>query len=127
MSAFNDRVYALVRLIPAGKVLSYGKVAELLGVPRGARAVGWALHQLRNSPQAQDVPWQRVINAQGYVSIKSIEHSAIEQRARLETEGIIFDASGRVDMARFGWAASEWEARALLEADDEDNSELISP
>ncbi|MHB8627944.1 MAG: MGMT family protein [Aggregatilineales bacterium] len=126
MSAFNDRVYALVRQIPPGKVLSYGKVAELLGVPRGARAVGWALHQVGNNPARLDVPWQRVINAQGYVSIKSTEHSAIEQRARLETEGIIFDESGRVDMTRFGWAASEWEVRALVEA-DEDNSELTLP
>jgi methylated-DNA-protein-cysteine methyltransferase-like protein len=121
MSAFNERVYALVRRIPAGKVLSYSTVAHLLGVPRGARAVGWALHQLGNSPEVQDVPWQRVINAQGYVSIKSMAHAAAEQRALLEGEGVVFDRSGRVDMARFGWAASEWEALALLASDIEDN------
>lgn len=124
MSAFNDRVYALVRQIPRGKVLSYGKVAQLLGVPRGARAVGWALHELGNNPHVQDVPWQRVINAQGYVSIKSIENGAMVQRARLEAEGVIFDESGRVDMKRFGWAVSEWEALALLESDGEDASPM---
>ena len=121
MSAFNDRVYALVRQIPHGKVLSYSKVAQLLGVPHGARAVGWALHNLGNNPDIEDVPWQRVINAQGYVSIKSIENGAMVQRARLEAEGVIFDDSGRVDMKRFGWAVSEWEARVLLEAADEQN------
>jgi len=47
-SAFNEKVYALVSKIPPGKVLSYGRVAQLIGVPRGARAVGWALHGLAN-------------------------------------------------------------------------------
>jgi methylated-DNA-protein-cysteine methyltransferase-like protein len=119
MSVFYERVYALVRQIPPGKVLSYGKVAQLLGVPRGARAVGWALNQLGNKQELKDVPWQRVINAQGYVSIKSAVHAAAEQRARLEAEGVIFDESGRVDMAKFGWAASEWEVLALLESNVE--------
>ena len=123
MSVFNERVYALVRQIPHGRVLSYSKVAQLLGVPRGARAVGWALHQLGNNPHIQDVPWQRVINAQGYVSIKSIENGAMVQRARLEAEGVIFDESGRVDMKRFGWAVSEWEALALLESAETQNPE----
>ena len=118
MSVFNERVYTLVRHIPRGKVLSYSKVAQLLGVPRGARAVGWALHQLENKPGLQDVPWQRVINAKGYVSIKSTAHAAAEQRAHLESEGVIFDTSGRVDMARYGWSASEWEALALMEEAD---------
>ncbi len=125
MSTFNDRVYALVRLIPHGKVLSYSKVAQLLGVPRGARAVGWALHQLGSNPHNQDVPWQRVINAQGYVSIKSIENGAMVQRARLEAEGVVFDESGRVDMKRFGWAASEWEALALLESEGKEDFKPI--
>ena len=65
MSAFNKKVYALVSRIPPGKVLSYGRVAQLIGVPHGARAVGWALHALANE---RDVPWQRVINAKGYIS-----------------------------------------------------------
>lgn len=116
MSAFNERVYALVRQIPPGKVLSYSKVAHLLGVSHGARAVGWALHQLGNRPEFQDVPWQRVINAQGYVSIKSLTHDAVEQRTRLEAEGVVFDKSGRVDMARYGWAVSAWEVAANLES-----------
>ena len=62
---FNERVYALVRLIPPGKVISYGRVAALLEVPHGARAVGWALAALRDGT---DVPWHRVVNAQRRIS-----------------------------------------------------------
>ena len=66
--SFNQLVYALVRHIPPGKVLNYGRVAYLLGVPRGARAVGWALSLLKHGDQG--VPWHRVVNAHGRVSIK---------------------------------------------------------
>lgn len=109
---FNEQVYALVRRIPPGKVLSYGRVAWLLGIPKGARAVGWALHSLAHST---DVPWQRVINAKGYISTSCVEHTAAIQRERLEAEGIVFDQYDHVDMARFMWSASDWEARAIIE------------
>src|SRR6185369_17636899 len=90
---FNERVYKLVRLIPPGKVLSYGRVAELIEVPNGARAVGWALAALTNGT---DVPWHRVINSQREISQRSDEATAQRQRERLEAEGIVFDAKGRV-------------------------------
>ena len=107
-SAFNENVYALVSRIPSGKVLSYGRVAQLIGVPRGARAVGWALHALANE---RGVPWQRVINAKGYISTSCLDHTAEMQRALLETEGITFDEHGLVDMKRFMWPITIWEVQ----------------
>ncbi|NDJ79367.1 MAG: cysteine methyltransferase [Chloroflexi bacterium] len=101
-TSFNELVYALVRHIPPGKVLNYGRVAQLLGVERGARAVGWALSGLKNS-DARDVPWHRVVNAQGRISIKGSPESAVEQRARLEAEGIEFDDRGYLDLNRYLW------------------------
>ncbi len=110
--SFKQCVYALVRAIPRGKVLSYSRVAGLIDVPNGARAVGWVLRQL---PDVSDVPWQRVINAKGYISIKGAVHDAADQRALLEAEGVVFDATDHVDMTRFLWKPSEWEARAILD------------
>jgi methylated-DNA-protein-cysteine methyltransferase-like protein len=98
---FNHLVYALVRQIPPGKVLSYGRVAQLLDVPNGARAVGWALSALRHGDQG--VPWQRVVNSQGRVSIKGSPEGAAEQRARLEAEGIVFDENDRLNMRQHLW------------------------
>lgn len=101
--SFNAHVYALVRHIPRGKVLSYGRVAELLGVPNGARAVGWALSALKYTRVAEPVPWHRVVNAQGRISIKGAPEAASEQRARLEAEGIVFDERDTLDMSRYLW------------------------
>src|SRR4051794_20824558 len=92
---FNQRVYALVSHIPEGNVLTYSRVAALLEVPNGARAVGWALHGL---PADSGVPWQRVINAQGRISIRGSSHAAEEQRRLLESEGVQFDDTGRVKL-----------------------------
>ncbi len=99
---FFRRVYALVRCIPRGKVASYGQIAALLGHPQAARTVGWALSALRGDEAAQ-VPWQRVINSAGRISISRADLSAELQRALLEAEGIEFDARGYVDWRRFGW------------------------
>ena len=99
--SFNELVYALVRHIPAGQVSSYGRIAKLLDVPHGARAVGWAMSALKSDDRG--VPWHRVVNAQGRVSIKGSPAGAAEQRARLEAEGIVFDERGYLDMARHLW------------------------
>lgn len=85
---FNERVYALVRRIPPGRVMSYGGVAQLLNVPRGARAVGWALSALRDGT---DVPWYRVINSSRKISLPVDQPSGAIQRSLLEGEGITFD------------------------------------
>ncbi len=98
MATFNERVFALVRRIPRGKVLTYGRVAALLGVPRGARAVGWALH---SAPTDGDVPWQRVVNGQGRISTRCEAHTADLQRALLIAEGVRFSAADAYALADF--------------------------
>jgi methylated-DNA-protein-cysteine methyltransferase-like protein len=89
----------VVRCIPRGRVTTYGRVAALAGMPGRARQVGYALHALTDGTR---VPWHRVINARGALSLAG--HAAITQRIRLEQEGVAFDAAGRVDLARYGWA-----------------------
>jgi methylated-DNA-protein-cysteine methyltransferase-like protein len=98
--SFYDQIYEAVRRIPPGRVASYGQIARLLGKPRAARSVGWALHNL---PEGSDVPWQRVINAQGIISLDVHGPGGAIQRAMLEEEGIVFDDRGRVDMDVYGW------------------------
>ena len=99
-AGFNNRVYEVVRRVPAGRVTTYGDVATLLGSPRVARHVGFALAALRDDT----VPWHRVINAQGRISFKGDLPRAELQRGLLEAEGITFDASGRLDLNRLRWS-----------------------
>lgn len=96
-----NRIYDLVRRIPPGKVTTYGTVAGLVGGCT-ARMVGYAMAALKRG-SAPDVPWQRVINAQGKVSIHGDGFGNAMQRVILEEEGVAFDASGKVDFERFGW------------------------
>ncbi|HEX9107900.1 MAG TPA: MGMT family protein [Longimicrobiales bacterium] len=97
---FTERVYALVRLVPRGRIVSYGGVAALLGHPRAARGVGGALAAL---PDDSDVPWWRVVNRNGEISIKGPMHGAAIQRMLLAKEGVKPGRNGRIDWARFGW------------------------
>lgn len=97
------RIYAVVRRIPSGRVATYGQVAELAGLPRQPRLVGYALHALPNGTR---VPWHRVVNAQGRVSARAGQPAgSLTQRLRLESEGVTFDASGRLALARVRWRA----------------------
>jgi methylated-DNA-protein-cysteine methyltransferase-like protein len=105
---FFERVYCVVKQIPRGKVASYGQIAALLGHPQAARTVGWALNAL-TPEQAAEVPWQRVINSAGRISISRVDLGADLQRALLEEEGVEFDAHERVDWKRFGWEGMEQE------------------
>ena len=93
-------IYRVVRRIPRGKVATYGQIAVLVGIPRQARQVGYALHAL---PRGSDVPWQRVINGKGEVSERSMPGVEAMQRAVLESEGVVFDTCGCVDLARYQW------------------------
>ena len=97
---FSERVYDVVRRIPAGKAASYGDVAALLGSPRAARGVGWALNALEGD---SSVPWWRVINKRGAISIRHPDVSPKVQRALLESEGVEFDRDGCVD-----WSVVRW-------------------
>lgn len=106
MPGFFHRVHQLVSLIPSGKVANYGQIAGLLGEPRAARTVGWALHAL---PSGSDVPWHRVINAFGRISNSCQDRSADRQRLLLEAEGVLFGPDDRVDMNVFRWDGPSFE------------------
>lgn len=95
MDLFFEEVYALIARIPRGRVLSYGRIARLLGQPRSARQVGRAL---RHCPD--HLPWQRVVMADGSIAGGT---SAPLRRAMLEAEGVPFLPDGRVDMAAALW------------------------
>lgn len=99
---FYGRVYALVAAIPRGRVATYGQVARILGLARGARAVGWALRALPE-PQERRVPWHRVVGRGGRISPRSGPGPEI-QRRRLRAEGVAF-VSDHVDLARHGLGA----------------------
>ena len=86
--------------MPPGRVVTYGQVAALAGIPGHARQVGYALHALA---PGSDVPWQRVINARGEVSARAEAEWEGYQRHLLAEEGIELDARGRVDLARYRW------------------------
>ena len=98
------RIYAVVRRIPRGRVATYGQVARLAGLPGRARQVGYALHALA---EADRVPWQRVVNARGEVSVRAEPGMDCVQRQLLEREGVTFDGRGRVDLERCGWRPRE--------------------
>ena len=104
MSAPSERykaIYSVVLRIPEGRVATYGQVARLAGMPGQARLVGYALSALKGR---LPVPWHRVINAQGRISGRSGGSSAdLEQRIRLEGEGVSFDEQGRIPLDRFLW------------------------
>ncbi len=94
------RIYEIVRRIPAGRVATYGQIAEVAGLPGHARQVGYALSAL---PSGTAVPWYRVLNARGEVSLRSRPGAELSQRMLLEREGVRFDARGRVALHRVAW------------------------
>ena len=93
----------MVRRIPRGRVATYGQVAELAGLAGHARQVGYALHALHDGSA---LPWHRVVNASGAISLRSVPGFELEQRIRLEAEGVIFNARGRVPLARYRWTGT---------------------
>jgi len=100
-----QRIYAAVRRIPVGCVATYGQIAELSEWPNRARQVGFALSTLDEDTEA-DVPWHRVVNAQGQISSRTNVDASLLQRDLLEAEGIKFDADGRLDLAQHGWSGT---------------------
>ena len=102
-AARYDLVWATVKRIPRGKVATYGQIAALAGMPRHARHAGYALAA---TPENMKIPWHRVINARGRVSLR-LKHWGSGnddlQRILLEAEGVNFDGSGRVDLKKFRW------------------------
>jgi methylated-DNA-protein-cysteine methyltransferase-like protein len=96
-----ERIYDVVRRVPRGRVVTYGQVAAMAGFPGQARQVGYALHAL---DEGSDVPWHRVVNAAGKISLGDARGGAGRlQRALLEAEGIAFDARGRIALDTLRW------------------------
>ena len=100
VSRTYERIYRAVRRIPHGRVSTYGDIAERAGLEGRARQVGYALHAL---PSGSRIPWHRVVNARGEISLRSGSDSHELQRMLLEEEGIEFDLRGRIDLARYRW------------------------
>ncbi len=96
-----ERIYAVVRQIPPGKVAAYGQIASIVGGCT-ARRVGYAMAALTS--RHEDVPWHRVINAQGKISLRADSAGAALQHRLLEEEGVRFDASGKVDFRQVRWS-----------------------
>jgi len=104
MAGTYARIYAVVRRIPLGRVSTYGSVARIAGLPGHARQVGYALHALGSRKDEEaNVPWQRVVNAKGEISLGGEVGLNSLQRQMLEAEGVCFNARGRVDLKLFGW------------------------
>lgn len=96
---FQDRVYNIVRQIPRGNVMTYGQLAELLGVGFTARTIVFLMHEAFTL----EVPWHRVINSQGRCSTGKIILPYNVQQKLLKDEGIIFDTQGRCDLGKYLW------------------------
>lgn len=96
---FYHAVWQIVRCVPKGRVVTYGQVATWLGSPRAARAVGYALAHVKDP----NVPWHRVVNAQGKISMGGHLHRPEEQARRLKREKVHFDAADCIDLKRYGW------------------------
>lgn len=97
---YRERVWHIVHGIPRGKVTSYGVIAKLAGLPRGARLIGRILAQL---PEDSALPWHRVVNARGQISFPQGSSQYREQRERLLAEGVAF-RNEKIDLKQFGWS-----------------------
>lgn len=101
MSKFKDAVIKVVRMIPKGKVVSYGQVALYVGMPRAAREVGWILNGLEVDSTSLTIPWWRVVNNKGRVSIKGSRYSALDQKRLLVKEGILVNEDLTFDIGKY--------------------------
>jgi len=100
MRRFKNQVIAIVKKIPLGKVASYGQIAVYAGIPRAARAVGMILNKL---PQDTNVPWWRVVNNSGTISIRGSIFSRDDQKSLLESEGIKFIKEFEFEIEKYRW------------------------
>ena len=101
-TSLYQSIYRIVRGIPAGRVMTYGQIGQLIGCT--ARTVGFAMAALHGT---SDVPWQRVINSQGKVSPRLNGEGNVLQRDLLEMEGVLFDHRERVDLEQRRWTGEE--------------------
>lgn len=100
---FTSEVISLIKSIPRGKVATYGQIAHLTGLYPSVRRVVWILH---SSSEKEGLPWHRVVNHKGTISLKPGKGYE-KQKAMLEREGIVFDERNRIDLERFRWETDE--------------------
>ncbi|MDZ7336641.1 MAG: MGMT family protein [candidate division KSB1 bacterium] len=100
-----EHIYEVISQILVGRVASYGQVAEIVG-ELSACNMGYASAALMSNC---DVPWHRVINRQGHISLRIDGDESLRQREKLEAKGIQFDIPGRIDLSQYGWAGPQWE------------------
>ncbi|MFQ5834457.1 MAG: MGMT family protein [bacterium] len=98
-TSFYQRVKDIIKKIPKGKVATYGQIAAFAGNHRAARQVAWVLH---SSSRKYELPWHRIVNSQGRISLKS-NHGYEIQKELLKKEGITFDQNGRIDFKNYLW------------------------
>ena len=95
-----QRIYRVVDRIPPGRVATYGQVAALAGLAGHARQVGYALHAL---PESSRLPWHRVVNAKGEISLRSMPGAELVQQQRLAREGVHLQPNGRIPLEQVRW------------------------
>lgn len=123
--ALYERIYQIVRQVPPGVIATYGDIAAIVGGECDARTVGYALNEIPKHG-GEPVPWQRIISSTGGISTRGPL-----QRQLLEAEGVVFDARGRVDMARVRWPgpSPDWAAAhgftTLAPHDDTEQGEQL--
>ena len=103
--SYREKVYEIVRLIPAGKVMTYGQIADILGEGYTARTIGYVMH----AANTENVPWQRVINSQGSCSTGKIFLPYNVQQKMLEDEGVVFNEKGKCDLEKYRWFPEDYE------------------
>lgn len=122
--AYFQMVWEIARQIPAGQVSTYGQIAAMIPAPEGIAPPDydrlgprWVGQAMNATPPGQGIPWQRVINSQGKISLPADSAAALEQERRLEAEGVRFNEKGRVDFGVVGWNGppDDWlQLRGLL-------------
>lgn len=103
MTEFDRNVVQIIKMIPSGRVASYGQIAELAGFKNYARHVGKVLAR---APEELQLPWHRVVNAQGKISHRGTPGSIELQRLLLEEEGVEIGLKGKISMAQYRWEPS---------------------
>ena len=104
-SDFTQDVIKIIKNIPSGKVLTYGRIAKLAGNPQAARQVSWLLH---SSTKKYNLPWHRVINSLGKISMKSFDDREY-QKHLLEKEGVVFRDNYKIDLKEYLWEIDSFE------------------
>lgn len=139
-TTYNAAVWEIVCEIPEGCVSTYGQIASMIPPPEGVApdqykrlSPRWVGSAMRATPAGRGVPWHRVINSQGKISLPAGSPGADEQRGRLEMEGVVFSPAGRVNLKKFGWDGppADWleqhnylPPRSLKPKPPEDESQL---